>query len=1428
MLTAGSRDFFSSDAARSISRSDVPLRPNFEVKEDAAEVGSVGVASPRLSPRDPRDNFSYVGSQNGNYQMVPSLTYVGQGQGEYQKEEIVTVRITGLNWRLILPVGLCLLVVSLAVLCGFVAHKRLAQEAEVNQTFDCVMDRSAWSDAQRSWCCKHRGRGCVENSQPYDCSAGYGNWKAGWSSSKKQWCCEYKQLGCDPRIQMKFDCSDGYANWEADWSEGKKIWCCDRFQRGCSNTKTSLPFDCDAGYNNWMSGWSDSKKSWCCQNAQQGCTTTFGKPYDCNAGRKHWQQGWSLAKKSWCCEHEQKGCPQGSTIELTLTGDFATMIGPRKEQFLEECSAWFREVSCIDVRGEGSIVLALQGKRYALEAARARAESQGIHLQRFVPLSVKAFYDCSANTNDWENWPDAKKARCCKKGQQPGLCLPYGCDQGLHDAHQPSWTSSKRLWCCTHEKKGCSESGKNVFVVHDASGSVKHNCEASDVKSWSFEKRTWCCGMKGRGCSSSSPAPTASTTTTSSYDCSTEQGDWTPAKRSWCCTNEHRGCQETSITSTPFNCDQGSAHTWSNLKRKWCCQKKKRGCNPEFNCDVNFTTWQDTWSDAKKSWCCQRTGHGCTTSITSTYTTTAPVFACGMKCTISSQTATCHDRISYVAEDVGDCEKAYSQVLRECPICASCPINGIGCFLNFKCDGQPGNWSEARKDWCCVHEKKGCRISAEDPPQLPAAEDFMWELINEGDEKHWQEVHLNEDMILSKLVPDEPAGEGFMWKRVTDAGRKEWLQVPITWNYKRDEAPGEPAGAGFFWKFITEGEGHARHWEQVALPLSDATGDRSPAQPPGDGFMWKAISEEGKNHWLQVKVEGTDGDSGHGPKTVAGKGFIWKFLQNGSHWAQVPLDRLHVYPDLPPSQPAGNGYMWKYVSEGEQKYWAQVPEHGNSKHPPPESAGEGLMWKLASKDGKQWLQVPIKGWNKNQENPPSEPAGRGFMWKFIRQNGDKHWAQVRMPHAHTDISHPPHIVAGTGLMWKYVGKGVDGHWEQFPMAHTEGHGKMPPEPAGMGFMWQLREHAAHRWEQVHFPGWKADHLPEQPPGAGFMWKDVSENGHSVWIQDLVPNWDEGTKPESPPRVAAGVGFMWKFEDGVWQQKIIPGLNPKALEPPKEEPGEGFMWRNVDGTWQQVYIEDWMQDKPGHPPSESPGDGLMWKLVEVNERQEWKQVPIPDWYSVSANSPPKEPAGDGLMWKFVKNIGEPGEWKQVPAPEDADSHSKASWPAPPTEPAGESFMWKRAAAGNWEQVRIPGWSSLDADELPSEPAGDGFMWNWVDENGEKHWEQLPSPGLYSADGGHPPTKYAGRGFMWKYKDFHWRQVRITDWSGDEAPDSPPNELAGPGLQWNYVKEGQEGHWQQVPANSTTLEDEPPCTGLLCKAFHVEDESESKTS
>jgi len=43
----------------------------------------------------------------------------------------------------------------------------------------------------------HREAAKTTTSKPYDCAAGFNNWKAGWSDGKKRWCCDHEQAGCE-------------------------------------------------------------------------------------------------------------------------------------------------------------------------------------------------------------------------------------------------------------------------------------------------------------------------------------------------------------------------------------------------------------------------------------------------------------------------------------------------------------------------------------------------------------------------------------------------------------------------------------------------------------------------------------------------------------------------------------------------------------------------------------------------------------------------------------------------------------------------------------------------------------------------------------------------------------------------------------------------------------------------------------------------------------------------------------------------------------------------------------------------------------------------------------------------------------------------------------------------------------------------------
>jgi len=95
---------------------------------------------------------------------------------------------------------------------------------------------------------------------PYDCDAGYANWRNGWSEHKKGWCCAHQSVGCS------YQCQEG-----AMTSFHEKAWCCWHLNIGCDGAELQQSYDCSAGFANWRAGWSEGKKLWCCQHYSQGC-----------------------------------------------------------------------------------------------------------------------------------------------------------------------------------------------------------------------------------------------------------------------------------------------------------------------------------------------------------------------------------------------------------------------------------------------------------------------------------------------------------------------------------------------------------------------------------------------------------------------------------------------------------------------------------------------------------------------------------------------------------------------------------------------------------------------------------------------------------------------------------------------------------------------------------------------------------------------------------------------------------------------------------------------------------------------------------------------------------------------------------------------------------------------------------------------------
>jgi len=97
----------------------------------------------------------------------------------------------------------------------------------VQVPFDCDTGfanwKFGWSNAKKLYCCKKVGRACV-----HDCKAGK---TSQWSNEKKGYCCKTQHLGC--KAQEPFDCEAGFADWKYGWSNAKKEYCCQHHDKGC-------------------------------------------------------------------------------------------------------------------------------------------------------------------------------------------------------------------------------------------------------------------------------------------------------------------------------------------------------------------------------------------------------------------------------------------------------------------------------------------------------------------------------------------------------------------------------------------------------------------------------------------------------------------------------------------------------------------------------------------------------------------------------------------------------------------------------------------------------------------------------------------------------------------------------------------------------------------------------------------------------------------------------------------------------------------------------------------------------------------------------------------------------------------------------------------------------------------------------------------
>merc|ERR1712060_186800 len=134
-------------------------------------------------------------------------------------------------------------------------------------------------------------------------------------------------------------------------------------------------------------------------------------PYDCEAGYSTWKAVWSEPKKRWCCARQQKGCPErvpsgrGCDTPCLYHGMTATC----KDRISYAAKHFFShsDDSCRQAHSR------VQRECHICEACTIAAQCGG--------TSASIPYDCAAGLVNW----------------------------------RVAWSPGKKIWCCSHEKKGC-------------------------------------------------------------------------------------------------------------------------------------------------------------------------------------------------------------------------------------------------------------------------------------------------------------------------------------------------------------------------------------------------------------------------------------------------------------------------------------------------------------------------------------------------------------------------------------------------------------------------------------------------------------------------------------------------------------------------------------------------------------------------------------------------------------------------------------------------------------------------------------------------------------------------------------------------------------------------------------------------------------
>ncbi|CAJ1363352.1 unnamed protein product [Effrenium voratum] len=275
--------------------------------------------------------WQQVGHGRGSYEVVETLVYVGEGRGNYNKEELEPVKrgpTVKISWQRKLYMGiLCSLLVSgtMALIVSLILGPKMHSPAQ----------------SERQDTSRHNGKlGSGRVAAPHHGSHGFEDVEARcnmeaeqhWSFEVRQFCCSNLGLGC-PELK----CDSGRDDWLHSWSPGKKIWCCEHRRVGCEAPKAkalrteaqteaptqlppgvaivapgmlALPPVGEAAHGSFWRPMQERGEAFTKPQPKQQVTAKAegAATFECNHD-EHWRQEWSDKQQEWCCWHYGLGCP---------------------------------------------------------------------------------------------------------------------------------------------------------------------------------------------------------------------------------------------------------------------------------------------------------------------------------------------------------------------------------------------------------------------------------------------------------------------------------------------------------------------------------------------------------------------------------------------------------------------------------------------------------------------------------------------------------------------------------------------------------------------------------------------------------------------------------------------------------------------------------------------------------------------------------------------------------------------------------------------------------------------------------------------------------------------------------------------------------------------------------------------------------------